>query len=222
MKVLAIIPARGGSKGIPNKNMKLFSEKPLIEWTINSALKSNLIDEVFVSTDNVEIANFAKNLGLNIPFLRDKSLALDSSYVIDTVLDIMEKFTDYGSMILLQPTSPLRNTEDIDAVIKLALDNNYNSVISITEPIYSSHLFCSIKKNNTIESLIENKGNFNRQDFQNEFVINGACYFATREFLFENKKFVNSDTCGYIMPQERSVDIDTLFDWRIAQLLHKS
>tara|TARA_B100001027_G_C16258485_1_gene328173 strand:+ start:743 stop:1417 length:675 start_codon:yes stop_codon:yes gene_type:complete len=222
MKILAIIPARGGSKGIPNKNMKLFSGKPLIEWTIISALQSKFIDRVFISTDDHKIANFAENLGIKVPFLRDPKLSLDKSYIIDTVLSVMKKFSTYESMILLQPTSPLRTSKDIDSVIKIGLEKNFQSVVSIAESIYAPQLFYSLSKKKTISPLIKTEKAFNRQDFPLNYVINGACYFANKEFLFKNKKFITDDTIGYVMPQERSIDIDTHFDWKIAQFLHKS
>lgn len=220
MKVLAIIPARGGSKGILNKNMKLFSGKPLIEWTIKNALDSKFINKVFVSTDNKEIANFAKDLGLEVPFLRDKKLATDKSYIIETVLNTMTKFPDFESIILLQPTSPLRITKDIDSVIKLGIENNFNSVVSITNCMHSPQLFYKLNKSKTITPLLKNKKNFNRQEFDENYILNGACYYAKKEFLFEHKKFISEDTVGYLMPQERSIDIDTYFDWQIAEYLH--
>ena len=219
MKVIAIIPAREGSKGIVGKNMKLFNGKPLIEWTINAALKAEFVDRVFVSTDSNQIADFSKSFGLDIPFLRPKELATDVSYVIETVIHTIKIFIEYDYVILLQPTSPLRNSNDIDSVIKLSIENDFRSVVAISEAQYLPQLFYQLKEDTNLIPLFENNKCFNRQEFSSYYILNGACYFASRKFLLENKKFISDDTLGYIMPKERSIDIDSYYDWSIAEFL---
>ena len=118
-KILGLIPARGGSKGIPMKNLHPFDNKPLIQWTIESALDSNLLDKIIVSTDDEEIANFSKSKGVEVPFLREKYLAQDQSLVIDTVINILDKFNIFDYVLLLQPTSPLKTKEDIANIINM-------------------------------------------------------------------------------------------------------
>ena len=108
IRILGLIPARGGSKGIPKKNLYLFNEKPLIQWTIESALESNLLDEIIVSTDDEDIANFSRSQGIEVPFLREQYLAQDNSLIMDTVLKVLEKLNTFDFILLLQPTSPLR------------------------------------------------------------------------------------------------------------------
>lgn len=219
MKVIAIIPAREGSKGIAGKNMKLFNGKPLIEWTINAALKAEFVDRVFVSTDSNQIADFSKNLGIDIPFLRPRELAKDFSYVIETVIHTINIFLEYDYVILLQPTSPLRNSNDIDSVIKLSIENDFRSIVSISEAQYLPQLFYQLKEDASLIPLFENNKSFNRQEFSSYYILNGACYFASRKLILENKKFISDDTLGYIMPKERSIDIDTYYDWSIAEFL---
>ena len=185
----------------------------------NAALNADFVDRVFVSTDSNQIAEFSKNLGLDVPFLRPRELAKDDSYVIDTVIYTIKIFLEYDYVILLQPTSPLRNSNDIDSVIKLSFENNFRSIVSISEAQYLPQLFYQLKGDTTLSPLFDNNKCFNRQEFSSYYILNGACYFASRNFIMENKKFISDDTLGYIMPKERSIDIDSYYDWSIAEFL---
>ena len=132
MSLLAIIPARGGSKGIPRKNIKNFCGKPLIAWTIEVAQQAPKIDHIFVSTDDEEIAQVAKVYGVDVPFLRPPELAADSTPAISTALHVLEAFNDFDEVLWLQPTSPLRSLDDVNQLLKLALNQGASSVVSVT------------------------------------------------------------------------------------------
>lgn len=216
MKIVAIINARSGSKGIPEKNIKKMCGKPLIEWTINIAKREKKIDRIYVSTDSKKIAEISIKLGAEVPFLRPKYLAKDDTPGIAPVLDMINKIKDIENVVLLQPTSPLRSKVDLDKMLKYAITNKAKSVVSLTKVKDAPELMYFVKKNNGINKLI-NKKQVNRQNFLNLYKINGAIYFANVKWLLKNKKFVTKETKSYIMPLERSVDIDDYYDWNIAK-----
>ncbi len=214
MKILAIIPARGGSKGIPRKNLKLLAEKPLIAWTIESALQARGIDRVIVSTEDEEIAVVAKQFGAEIPFMRPLALAGDDTPGIAPVLHAIEQMPSFDWVLLLQPTSPLRSVEDIEGIIQFCRSAGAPSSVSITEA--SKHPFWMYKQNDdkSLEPLIKNLREFTRrQDLPSAYVLNGALYLARTDWLIQNQSFIGQETLGYVMPEERSVDIDKPIDW---------
>ena len=133
MSSIALIPARGGSKGIPRKNIKLFNSKPLIFWTIKAAIESKFVDRVIVSTDDEEIAHIAKSLSAEVPFLRPKELAQDNSSGIDPVVHALNNLQNVKDVLLLQPTSPLRRTKDINGIFELRSKKNTSSAVSVSE-----------------------------------------------------------------------------------------
>lgn len=221
IKILGLIPARGGSKGILKKNLYPFNNKPLIEWTIESAKKSNILDEIIVSTDDNSIADFSKRLGINVPFLRDKKLAEDNSLIIDTVLDLIEKFNDYSHVLLLQPTSPLRTHIDIKNIISMMKANKSQSLVSVTEAKENPALFFNINENNYLSKSFESEKGSNRQIYKKYYVLNGALFLASLDHLKEFKSFISKSTMAYIMPLERSIDIDNLIDIRWGEFIFK-
>jgi CMP-N-acetylneuraminic acid synthetase len=175
-KVLALIPARGGSKGLPGKNIKPLLGKPLIAWTIEQAMASKYVDKVIVSTDDEEIAEVAKNYGAEVPFLRPKELAKDDSPTIDAILHALNFFSkkgeDFNLLALLEPTSPLRDTEDIDRCIRVLLDNEQaESIVSVCQ-LEGTHPEFNVIINDKgyIRKALDNTTNFNvirRQDLKN-------------------------------------------------------
>jgi len=219
MKVVGLIPARGGSKGIPRKNIKPIAGKPLIAWTIESALDSKLLDSVVVSTEDNEIAKVARECGAQVPFMRPSDLAQDNTPGIEPVLHAMQMLPEYDAVILLQPTSPLRNTEDIDAIIKLSQNHQAPSVVSVSEPAKHPYWMYQVDDNNRLQTLINVPPVSNRQELPQVYVLNGALYYARTNWLKENCTFVTSETLAYVMPVERSIDVDTLMDWKLAELL---
>ena len=219
MKNIALIPARGGSKGIKRKNIKLFNKKPLIYWTIETALASNYIDRVIVSTEDEEIADISRSLCAEVPFMRPASLAQDNTTGIETVLHALEEISDVKNILLMQPTSPLRETYHIDEIFSLRSRFNNDSAVSIALAKKHIDLFFSIDSRSRISPFSENLKFASRQDYSKKYILNGSLYLSTKESILNNKSFITSNTIGYIMPEEYSIDIDTQLDWDIAEFL---
>ena len=221
MKTFALIPARGGSKGIPRKNIKLIAGKPLISWTIEAALRSSLLSAIVVSTDDYEIAEVARLAGAQVPFIRPKELAQDHTPGLDPVLHAFDKLPQYDSVLLLQPTSPLRTTDDIDGLLNLVRNTKKQSAVSICEAETHPYWTYRINADQTLAKFMDVATVARRQDLPSIFSLNGAMYFAGANWLRESRSLVSSETLAYVMPKERSVDLDTPLDWKIAELLLK-
>lgn len=221
MSTFGLIPARGGSKGIPRKNIRLIAGKPLIAWTIEAALRSDLLDAVVVSTDDDEIAEVAVRHGALVPFMRPPALAQDGSPGIDPVLHALDQLPQYRSVLLLQPTSPLRRTDDIDRCLQMAQQQRLPSIVSVvgadSHPCWTYRL----SEDASLHRFIEAAPVARRQDLPPAFVLNGALYYADAAWLRQSRTLVNSDTRALVMAREDSVDIDTPLDWRFAEMLLK-
>ena len=220
--IIAIIPARGGSKGIPRKNIKKLGSKPLIAYTIEEALKSKCLDHVFVSTEDPEIANISKEYGAQV-IDRPPSLAKDTSKTVDAVLHAIEYLERDGihphTVVLLQPTSPLRDVEDIDAAVNLFLDNECDSVISVCEPDHSP-FWCFTISGKYLKPILDKKfDDTRRQDLPRVVTPNGAIYISSPETIRRYKGFYGDRIIPYCMPPERSIDIDKPLDFTIAEVL---
>ncbi len=220
MKILAIIPARGGSKGLSRKNIKLFNGYPLIYWSIKIAKEIDYFGDVVVSTDDHEIAEIAKAYGANVPFLRPKNLAEDNSSMLDTILHVIDCYPEYEYIMLLQPTSPLRSKGDILGVINLLLEKKLQSVISVSKvskhPLWMFTMDNEGRLCNFMDSDITVS---NRQEFENLYIPNGAVYLWNKKCLVENRKIISDKTHGYLMSEWNSVDIDTQVDFDFAEFL---
>lgn len=218
--VLAVVPARGGSKGIPKKNVKLIAGKPLIAWSIEAALNSKYIDRVIVSTDCQEIASVSREHGADVPFLRPAELASDEATSVDVVIHAVQSVDAADVVVLLQPTSPLRNSDDIDASIELFARNGEATVVSVTEAREAPHWMFSIK-GGRLERAINGDGSIPtaRQELPTYYTLNGAIYIVSRPKLFTQKTYLTPETVPFEMPTERSVDIDEMFDFFIAEKL---
>lgn len=225
-RILAIITARGGSKGIPRKNIKYLVDKPLISWTIEAAKKSNYIDKVLVSTEDDEIKNISLKYKAEVPFLRPMELAKDDSSSVDTVYYTIEKLNksydqNYDFVLLLQPTSPLRNSFHIDESIEKLLDNlnKYDSLVSVTKlknPIYWNR---KIDEFNTLKNILKYDKNkkYRRQSFEQIYRLNGAVYLIKIDSFLKNKSFETDKTLPYIMDRVSSIDIDDIEDFDLAE-----
>jgi len=225
-RILAIIPARGGSKGLPGKNIRPFCGKPLISWTISQALASRYLDKVVVSTDDKKIAARSLKFGACVPFFRPKKLATSTSNIIDVVIHALDffgkKHINYDLVMLLQPTSPLRTNEDIDKTIGLFFEKKASAVISVCRCEHHPWWSVALSKGSKIEKF-QGTGQLhkNRQSLPDFYRINGAVYVAQVNYLKENHGFLGKSTFAYIMPPERSVDIDTNWDLIIAQSIKR-
>ena len=219
--MIAIIPARGGSKGLPGKNVKLLNGKPLIAYTIEAALKSEKINRVIVSTDDEEIARISIQYGAEVPFLRPDFLATDTAMAVDNYIYTIERLSaESGEVIdefvVLQPTSPLRIVEDIDNAIEIFHSKDADSVISTQEqhPV-SWHKY--INEDGTFEDILSPNIN-NRQALRISYYPNGAIY-VFRFKIIKERKYYTDRSYAYVMPRERSVDIDYLMDFKYAEFL---
>lgn len=223
-KILALIPARGGSKGIQKKNIKLLFGKPLIAWTIDQAKKSEYLNKIIVTTEDEEIGEISRSWGADI-IKRPKELAKDESPTIDAIFHALEvlKSENYNPdiIILLQPTSPLRTTKDIDNAMELFLNTNCESVVSVCELKHSPYWCFEIEKGYLKSLFGDEYLRRRRQDLENVYMPNGAMYISTPENLRKYKGFYCLRTIPYIMPPERGIDIDNEVDFMLAELLTK-
>ncbi len=225
-KILAIVPARGGSKGIPRKNIKLLAGKPLIAWTIAVAQDSNLIDRVIVSTDDLEIASVARECGAEVPFIRPAELAQDTSPTIDAIQHTLDWIEDHDKVLpewvmLLQPTTPLRTVEDIKTAIEMT-HAGAPSVVSVKENVDHPYLTRRLQDDGTLIDFfhIEQK-DLRRQSLPPAYTFNGVIYLNTSESIRRHNALVLPETRAYIMPHERSIDIDTMWDFQLVDLILK-
>lgn len=225
--LLAVIPARGGSKGVPLKNIRNLAGKPLIAWTIDAALSSQCFDRIVVSTEDYKIAEVARTFGAEVPFMRPVELSQDNSPSIDAILHAIHWLANHEDyrpeyVMLLQPTSPFRLQEDIQKTIQVAHDKQAESVVSVTQAHQHPDWMKTISPEGYLVSFSTPKrSSTRRQDLPPAYALNGAIYLIKREALLEQKSFVGDRTLAYIMPQERSLDIDTLWEFRLAELIMK-
>lgn len=215
--ILAVIPARGGSKGVPRKNIRDLAGKPLIAWTIEAGKQSTFIDRLILTSEDPEIIEVAKQFGCEVPFVRPMALAADSTPGIDPILHALEQCKGYDYVVLLQPTSPLRTAADIDAAIELMLEKNADFCVSVTEPEASPYWMYNLDDEGKLKPLLEQeKFAVRRQDLPKAFALNGAVYIARTDKLKETKSFLTDKTVAYVMPRERSFDIDTEIDFQLC------
>ncbi len=220
MSILAIIPARGGSKGIPRKNIKPLFNKPLIGWSIDAAKQASCVNRIVVSTDDEEIASVARDLGADVPFMRPAELAADDTPGIAPVLHAISQLPDYDWVLLLQPTSPLRSAEDIDGIWQFCQERGAPSAVSVCEVGKHPYWIYQCDAAQRLEPLIKERPDVTRrQDLPPAYALNGALYLARIDWLLEQQDFIGPETLGYIMPPERSVDLDTPQDWRWVEFL---
>lgn len=226
-KVLAIIPARAGSKRVPNKNLKSLAGIPLIGHTISAAKESQLFNRIIVSTDSIEIQEIAKRFGAEAPFVRPKELATDDARGIDVILHCVKYIEElsgeqpsFDYLMVLQPTSPLRTAGDILAAYQLCLERNADAVVSVAECEHSP-LFANVLPEDFCLANFMNKqaDNKNAQELPKYYRLNGAIYLARWEYLKQNSSWYSARSFAYVMPAERSVDIDLPFDFKFAELL---
>ena len=223
MKNIAIIPARSGSKGLKDKNIKLLNGKPLMAYTIEAALKSEQFDEVMVSTDSEKYAEIAKAFGAKVPFLRSAETSTDKASSWDTVAEVLGRYAENGqtfdSLCLLQPTSPFRTAEDIKNAYELYNSKADFAVISVCEAEHSP-LWCGhLPESGEFLNFINQDAMKQRQAGGKFYRLNGAIYIVNCEKFKTDRYFYQSGSFAYIMPQERSIDIDTNIDFKYAEFL---
>lgn len=216
---LALIPARGGSKGIPRKNIRPLAGKPLIAWTIEAAMATPGIERVVVTTEDDEIAAVAREWGGDVPFMRPAELASDEAPGIAPVLHAIAELPDDDDVILLQPTSPLRETAHITGLLEFAREKSATSVVSVREVDDHPSWMFHRGESGSLERYARFDEAARRQDLSELYTLNGAMYWITRDRLLATEALVAEDTLGFVMDSESSVDIDTMLDWRLAETL---
>lgn len=211
--VLAIIPARGGSKGVPRKNVRVVGGAPLIGWTIKAALASEHIDHIVVSSDDEEICDIAERYKAGSALKRPAALATDEATSLDVVLQVLENFSDFDIGVLLQPTSPLRQATHIDASLTLMVERQASSCVSVTEVTENPHWMFRMEAGGYLKPLIANKlAATRRQDLPRFFMPNGAIYAFNPGWLKQGGRFVGEGTIAFVMSEAESLDIDTEAD----------
>lgn len=224
--ILALIPARAGSKRLPGKNIKILLGKPLIAWIIECAKKSRYIDKIVVSTDCKKIANIAMQYGAQIPFMRPAKLAVDKAKSIDVVTHAVNWLkingNSYDILILLQPTSPLRRVEDINRSIELLFEHNAKSIVSVCKcehfPVGVNTLPQDLCMKDFMMTEWRGKNKYSSSQF---YRLNGAIYAAFCDYIIDKNCFFGDNTYAYIMPEECSVDIDREIDFKFVEFLVK-
>lgn len=213
-RVLALVPARGESKGVPRKNLRQVGGKPLIAWTIEQALAVPGLDRIVVSSDDHEILSVAREWGADTPFVRPAELASDTTPGVDPVLHALEQLPGYDVVVLLQPTSPLRRPDDIAGCLRHTFASGAPACISVTIAEPSPCWMFRMDAATRLRPLLdEGPLPTRRQDLVPVYVINGAIYVAAVDWLRQHRTFVTPETVGFVMPPDRSLDLDTEEDF---------
>lgn len=219
-KVLALIPARGGSKGIKNKNIIELCGKPLIAYTVEVGKRSKYIDDIIITTDSKQIAEVAKSFGAEVPFMRPAEFATDDSRTIDTVVHAIKTLKsmgrNYDVLVLLQPTQPLRTVEDINGALEKFLERECESHVSVSAVSDHPILIRSINSSNELAPLLNIGSTVRRQDMPEYYKVNGCIYINKISDITEETSF-NDNKFPYIMEASHSVDIDEVIDLVVAE-----
>lgn len=224
-RVLALITARGGSKGVPGKNIRQLNGKPLIAWTIEAAHKSRYIDRTVLSSEDAGIIAIAEALGCEVPFVRPSNLAVDKATSYDVAMHALNTIeTVYDYLVLLQPTSPLRNVADIDGCIEMAVARDADCCVSVSRSARPVEWFWRIDLDSKLVPILgsDSERPTRRQDAPAAYEINGAVYVVRPEWLSAQYDFICSGAVAYEMPTERSIDIDVEFDFALAEAVMAS
>jgi N-acylneuraminate cytidylyltransferase/CMP-N,N'-diacetyllegionaminic acid synthase len=227
-RILVVIPARGGSKGLPGKNIRQLIDKPLIAWSINHAQDSKYVDEIFVSTDSREIATVAEQYNVKVPFLRPQELSGDTASSMDVILhtiDTLEKQNkSFDIVIMVEPTSPLREPIDIDNSIEMLVETyNAESVVGICEVEGAHPDFLVELKNNFLVPYVNKDFTVKRrQDIMPMFFFEGTVYTSFVNSIKKRKNFYHEKTLGYVVPKWKSYEVDDISDFVIIEAILKA
>lgn len=217
-KVLGLITARGGSKGVPHKNILSVGGKPLLVWTVDAGLGSTVIDQLILSSDDEGIMSVGRSHGCEVPFCRPPELATDESSSMDVVLHALDNKQGFDVVVLLQPTSPLRTAADIDAACKLFANQCAPACVSVCAVEQNPYWMYKLDELGRLSPLIDGPDRYTRrQDLPPIYVPNGAIYIADVAWLRQSRSFLTHETIAYKMPSDRSLDIDTFADIEMLQ-----
>lgn len=219
LRVLAVVPARGGSKGVPNKNVRQLVGRPLLAWTLDAAAGSRYLDKVVVSSDDPTIIEMTRKLGGDAPFVRPAALARDETPGIEPILHALQMLPGYDLIVVLQPTSPLRQAIDIDGCLERLIEMRATTCVAVTEAHNHPYWTYLTDRSERLVPFVKVAPNaaLRRQDLPRALTVNGAVYVSTVASLLAQRSFLQEDTVAYEMPAERSLDIDTLEDFAVAE-----
>lgn len=221
-RFLAIVPARGGSKGAPGKNIRPFVGKSLVGCAIEAAEASRYVDRVIVSSDRDEICAVAAGYGEGVALKRPAELATDESTALDVVLHAIASVPGFDAAVLLQPTSPLRIAADIDGCIEMMVQRGAKSCVSICEAQHSPYWMYRLGSDGKLAALLDGAGVYlRRQNLPPVFLTNGAVYAFEIDWIRRSRRFIDTETLGYVMPVSRSIDIDTEMDFVVAEQMFR-
>ncbi len=222
MRSIAIIPARSGSKGLKDKNIKEFAGKPLLAHSIAAAAESGVFDEIMVSTDSEEYAEIAREWGANVPFLRSEATSADSASSWDVVKEVLlgyKKMDSYfEAFCLLQPTSPLRTAQDVRNACE-KLQEVQTAVVSVCEADHSPVWYNQLPEDLSLNGFINKSGDRQRQAFGKFYRVNGAIYFVKIAEFYKDSYIYREGSFAYIMDRKHSIDIDTEYDFKLAEII---
>lgn len=219
-KVLGIIPARGGSRGLPRKNVLPLAGKPLIAWTIEAGHASKYIDRLVLSTDDREIADVGRTWGVEVPFMRPPELARDDTPTMDVIRHALQMLPGYDLIVVLQPTSPLRLAEDIDGCLERMIRRGAKTCVSVTESEHVPEWMFHLDESGGMHPIVTYAGKVQRrQDSRKAYVLNGAVYAGVRGAFWNQDNLIDGDTLAYPMPKQRSFDVDGVLEFKICEWL---
>ncbi len=225
MKIIAIIPARSGSKGLPNKNIMELCGKPLIAYSVEAALRAEVFEEIMVSTDSEEYADVAKEYGAEVPFLRSKKNSSDNASSWDTVYEVISHYheinREFDAFVLLQPTSPLRDERDIRGAIEEYNEKKANTIVSVCEAEYTPTYMNILPESLSMESFFEDHKWARRQDLPKYYRLNGAIYMSDVKSFMSYRDVYKGRCYAYIMNTTNSIDIDSYLDFLYAEAVLK-
>ena len=225
LKVLAVVPARGGSKGLPGKNLRSLCGRPLIQWTIDTALACKEIDAVVVSTDDEQIAAVAAAAGAEVPFVRPKELSGDTASSIDVVIHALDYLESTGRVfdivVMLEPTSPLREVVDIQAALKRMEETGAVAIVSVclaesTHPVF---MFRRNEQGRLVPYLSVAPNGIRRQEIEPMFYLDGTLYASTVEAIRERRAFYHEDTLAYEVAKWKALEIDDIEDFQMVEAI---
>ncbi|MFK7808008.1 MAG: pseudaminic acid cytidylyltransferase [Saprospiraceae bacterium] len=225
MKILAIIPARGGSKRVPHKNKKDFLGQPIISYSIETALQSNIFDEVMVSTDDTEIAEIALQYGANVPFLRSAKNASDQATTLDALLEVLENYKkkgiEFDYACCIYPTAPLLSTTNIQEGYSTIIKNDFKTVVTVAEYSYPIHRALQMDDKGSLSMINEKNLNARSQDLAKAYHDAGQFYWFDTNIIKDCNSLFTDQTGSIVLPESQVQDIDTEEDWIMAELKYK-
>lgn len=225
-RILAIVPARGGSKGLPGKNIRPLLGKPLIGWSIERAQQSKYVDEIYISTDSQEIAEVAESFGVSVPELRPAYLASDTASSMDFIEYTINRMEEQGNhfdyLILLEPTSPLRDAEDIDKSLEMLIDHpSAKSIVGVCKSEGQHPMYLTKINDGLLVPYVERANSVRRQDLEELYFFEGTVYVTSIDGFRQYRLFYHKECLAYVVPKWKSYEVDDFIDFTVIEAIMK-